>query len=275
MPPAIDAFAVKNEPLSQRQTRSTLQHIGLLAYRPGPVDYTFERVDGTTGRVHRRAELVQTAPVPHWSCPLIVQVSRWDPLKDMEGVMAGFVRALGHLGNAHLALVGPEVSAVSDDPEGQQVLERCVRAWHRLPASAKERVHLVCLPMEDVEENAAMVNAIQRHATIVVQKSLQEGFGLTVTEAMWKGRAVVASAVGGIQDQIDDGVHGMLLEKPSVPTALGDTLARLLQDGPLLRRLGRNARRRAANRFLGPRQTMQTMQLLQAIDGNGKRRQSA
>jgi trehalose synthase len=129
--------------------------------------------------------------------------------------------------------------------------------------------------MEDVEENAAMVNAIQRHATIVVQKSLQEGFGLTVTEAMWKGRAVVASAVGGIQDQIDDGVHGMLLEKPSVPTALGDTLARLLQDGPLLRRLGRNARRRAANRFLGPRQTMQTMQLLQAIDGNGKRRQSA
>ena len=68
--------------------------------------------------------------------------------------------------------------------------------------------------MDDVDENAIIVNAVQRHATVVVQKSLVEGFGLTVTEAMWKSRPVVASAVGGIQDQIADGKEGLLLPDP-------------------------------------------------------------
>ena len=73
---------------------------------------------------------------------------------------------------------------------------------------------LACLPMEDLDENGAIVNALQRQATIVVQKSLKEGFGLTVTEAMWKARPVVASATGGIEDQIEDGVTGVLLPNP-------------------------------------------------------------
>ena len=77
-----------------------------------------------------------------------------------------------------------------------------------------ERVHLACLPMTDIEENAAIVNAIQRRATVVVQKSLAEGFGLTVAEAMWKARPVVASRVGGIQDQIVDGESGILIDDP-------------------------------------------------------------
>ena len=68
--------------------------------------------------------------------------------------------------------------------------------------------------MDDIDENAIIVNALQRHATVVVQKSLVEGFGLTVTEAMWKSRPVLASAVGGIQDQIVDGTDGVLLPDP-------------------------------------------------------------
>ena len=74
-----------------------------------------------------------------------------------------------------------------------------------LPAAARARVLLVTLPLDDADENAAMVNALQRHATVIVQKSLAEGFGLTVAEGMWKGRPVVGSAVGGIIDQIADG----------------------------------------------------------------------
>ena len=70
------------------------------------------------------------------------------------------------------------------------------------------------MPLDDVDENAIVINALQRHAFAVVQKSLVEGFGLTVTEAMWKGKAVVASKVGGIQDQIVDGVDGLLVEDP-------------------------------------------------------------
>ena len=76
-------------------------------------------------------------------------------------------------------------------------------------------MHLALLPMEDSEENAAIVNALQRGAAVVVQKSLAEGFGLTVAEAMWKSRPVVASRIGGIQDQIEDGTSGVLLADPT------------------------------------------------------------
>jgi hypothetical protein len=80
--------------------------------------------------------------------------------------------------------------------------------------AVRARCHLVTVPMDDVSENAIIVNGVQRHATVVVQKSLLEGFGLTVTEAMWMSRPVVASAVGGIQDQIADGKERLLLPDP-------------------------------------------------------------
>ena len=94
------------------------------------------------------------------------------------------------------------------------MLREAIAARARLPAEARRRVHLATLPMDDLEENAVIVNALQRHAFVVVQKSLAEGFGLTVAEAMWKGRPVVASKVGGIQDQIADGESGILLDDP-------------------------------------------------------------
>ena len=87
---------------------------------------------------------------------------------------------------AELVLAGPNVRAIQDDPEEVSTFERVETAWRKLPHSHRNRVHLACLPMGDVEENAAIVNALQRHAAVVVQKSLHEGFGLTVTEAMWK-----------------------------------------------------------------------------------------
>jgi trehalose synthase len=104
--------------------------------------------------------------------------------------------------------------------------------------------------MDDLEENAAVVNALQRHAAVVVQKSLREGFGLTVTEAMWKGRPVVASKLGGVRKQIEDGVSGLLVEDPSDLAAFGALLRRVLRDGTLARRLGEAAYRRARQRFL-------------------------
>lgn len=272
MPPAIDAFSSKNQPIARGTVRAILRHIGLLATRrPGPTNaLSFVRMDGTPGCVMRTAQIHQVAPIVDWRMPLITQVSRWDPLKDMQGVMQGFVRGLDRLGSAHLALVGPDVAGVSDDPEGAAVFEECVAQWRALPRAARERVHLVSLPMDDVEENAVMVNAIQRHATVVVQKSLEEGFGLTVTEAMWKGRAIVASAVGGIQDQIVDGVHGLLLPDPTDLDALGVALERLLGDHALVRRLGRNARRRAVANFLGPRRLTQLVDVIYRVEGRAR-----
>ena len=110
---------------------------------------------------------------------------------------------------------GPSVAGVADDPEGAEVLAEVRAQREALEPDLRGRVHLAILPMDDVAENAAMVNAIQRRSDVVVQKSLAEGFGLTVAEAMWKSRPVVAGAVGGIQDQIEDGVSGVLIDDPS------------------------------------------------------------
>ena len=143
----------------------------------------------------------------------------------MTGVLAAFAEHLETLpADVHLTLVGPDVSGVTDDPEGAEVLAESHDLWQSLAHAVQKRSHLCCLPMDDVDENARLVNALQRYATVVVQKSLVEGFGLTVTEPMWKGRPVIASAVGGIQDQIVDGVSGLLLPDPRDLSAFANSL---------------------------------------------------
>ena len=105
--------------------------------------------------------------------------------------------------------------------------------------------------MNDPDEAAIIVNALQRHATVVTQKSLAEGFGLTVVEAMWKHRPVVASKVGGIVDQIVDGTSGLLIDDPSDLEGFADAINRLLADQAFAARIGANAHERAHRDFLG------------------------
>jgi len=119
--------------------------------------------------------------------------------------------------------------------------------------------------MIDTEENAAIVNALQRHAEVVVQKSLAEGFGLTVAEAMWKGRPVVASRIGGIQDQIEDGRTGMLIDDPRDLGEYGRYVVSLLEDPSRARKIGEAAREQVRNYFLGPRHLMQYAELFQDL----------
>ena len=119
--------------------------------------------------------------------------------------------------------------------------------------------------MHDPDEAAAIVNALQRHASVVVQKSLAEGFGLTVAEAMWKSRPVVGSAVGGITDQIVDGEHGLLIEDPRDLEGFGAAVERLLRDPNEAKRLGHNARERALSEFLGDRHLARYARVLGAI----------
>lgn len=259
--PSIDPFSPKNQDLDPDTVRAVVGHVGLVAGgHPAPAG--FLRRDGSPGRVDHLADIVRTGPPPEVTTPLVVQVSRWDRLKDMQGLMEGFAEHVATATPAHLALVGPNVSGVADDPEGAEVLEECFAAWRDLPHAARARIQLVCLPMADVEENAAIVNAIQRHATVVVQKSLAEGFGLTVAEAMWKAKPVVASAVGGIQDQIVDGESGLLLADPTDHEELASALVKVLADADLARRLGASARQRASERFLGSRHLLDYAQLL-------------
>jgi trehalose synthase len=172
-------------------------------------------------------------------------------MKDMAGVMEGFAYHVDPALGAHLVLAGPAVKGVAADPEAAEVYDDCIERWRRLPHEARSRVHLACTPMTDPDEAAAIVNALQRHAAVVVQKSLAEGFGLTVAEAMWKSRPIVASAVGGIVDQIEHGEQGLLLNDPHDPETFGAAIEALLSDSGRAEQLAHNARARAVRDLLG------------------------
>ena len=261
--PSIDAFAPKNAEQSREQSLSIMATAGVLA---GDVDAypTFTRSDGTPGRVERRAEMLEEEPLVS-DVPVVMQVSRWDTLKDPLGVLGAFAENVASRSAAHLLLVGPSTAAVADDPEGAQVLDSVRAAWHDLPAPARRRVHLCSLPMDDIEENAAIVNALQRHAHVVVQKSLAEGFGLTVAEAMWKRRPVVASRIGGIRDQIEDGRSGVLLSDPRDLEQVGAAISGLLADGERAEQMGLAAQRRVQEQFLGPHHLGRYFEVIQRV----------
>jgi trehalose synthase len=261
VPPSIDPFSPKNQELSAAQRQGILAAMGVLDGPSGGA--TFTRRDGSAGSVTRRVSVVAEGPLDA-TAPLVIQVSRWDHLKDMAGVMAGFADRVVSHGGAQLALVGPAVDSVSDDPEGREVLEQCIEAWSVLSPQQRRRIRLLILPMDDGDENAAMVNALQRHATIIVQKSLAEGFGLTVAEGMWKAKAVVASAVGGIVDQVAPGT-GVLLDDPLDLVAFGDTLASLIDRGEDVVRLGENARRHVLESFVGDKHLLQYGALMERL----------
>ena len=154
------------------------------------------------------------------------------------------------------------MTGVADDPEAAEVLEECMELWRALPHAVRSRVHLGCTPMADPDEAAAIVNALQRHAAVVVQKSVAEGFGLTVAEAMWKARPIVASAVGGIVDQVVSGEHGLLVADPLDLASFGSAVETLLRDRPEATRLAANTRARAGAEFLGDRHLEQYGELL-------------
>jgi len=243
--PSIDPLAAKNRPLRGSRVLALLTQIGLL------------EGDGQG----QAPAVLGGAPPFSPGDPLVVQVSRWDRLKDMEGVLRGFADRLAGRGDARLALIGPVVDGVADDPEGARVLTECVGAWESLPRRARDAIRLVALPMDDPVANAVLVNAVQRHASVVVQKSLQEGFGLTVTEAMWKSRPVVASAVGGITGQIPPGT-GILLTDPRDLDTFGETLADLLARPADRAAMGRRARRHVRAHFLSDRHLIDYARLL-------------
>jgi trehalose synthase len=264
IPPSIDAFSPKNHAMSFASVTAVLRAAGLAADHHHRSRAVFERLDGSIGQVTHEARRVEEGQL-RLDAPLLVQVSRWDRLKDPLGVLAAFADYVRNEDeDPHLVLAGPDVEAVADDPEGGEVFAEVEAAWHALPRRLRRRVHLALLPMEDPDENAVIVNALQRRADVVAQKSVAEGFGLTVAEAMWKGRPVVASAVGGIQDQIEDGRTGHLVA-PDDLRGFGERVSELIEDVHAAERLGEAAQRRVRDHFLGPRHLTQYLELLERV----------
>ena len=214
--PSIDAFSPKNQDMDDATALAILGHVGLLgAGVPQDVTATFTRYDGSPGRVDRRCDIISTGPPPGRGHAARHPGLAVGPPQGPRGCDARLRRArMRRHGGAPRA-------GRTQRQRGHRRPRRCRRsstrsteAWRALPHERRARVQLACLPMADIDENAAIVNALQRHSAIVVQKSIQEGFGLTVAEAMWKSRAVVATAVGGIRDQVTDGETGVLLDDP-------------------------------------------------------------
>ena len=260
IPPSIDPFSPKNQDLDAATVRAILAKVGVLDGAAPQVPAGFVRRNGETGTVTMQAGITgEGRPGPEDA--VLLQVSRWDRLKDMAGVMRGFADHVVPGGGGYLVLAGPAVSEVADDPEGAAVYGECLLQWHDLPPAARARILLVTLPLDDIDENAAMVNALQRYATVIAQKSLAEGFGLTVSEGMWKGRPVIGSAVGGIIDQIADGT-GILLPDPADLKAFGQAVRLLFADRAKAAQLGLAAHDYVRENYLGDIHLMRYAKLL-------------
>jgi trehalose synthase len=201
MPPAIDPLSPKNEELSMATVRELVEGLGI------------------DPRI-----------------PIVLQVSRFDRLKDPVGVIEAFRLASG-AEPGQLVLAG---GGADDDPEGAEVLAEVRDRASRVPG-----VTVLELPPDRHRE----INALQRAATVVVQKSVREGFGLVVTEAMWKGKAVIGTAVGGIREQIIPGLTGFLVYSTE---GMALRIRQLLGDPELAARMGENARENVRTNYLLP-----------------------
>ena len=178
--------------------------------------------------------------------PIVTQISRFDRWKDPEGVIKAFKLANKEV-HCTLVLLG---NIATDDPEGEEV-------FMSLSNSREERI--IILTVQD----GALVNALQRRAAVVIQKSIREGFGLTVTEAMWKGAAVIGGNAGGIRYQIKDGSNGFLVSSNEEAAA---RIVQLINDNTLREQLGQKAKESVRKHFLLTRLLEQYLDLFSSFE---------
>jgi trehalose synthase len=263
--PSLDPLSHKNRELSLHKLVGILSDAALtephwpLVAPPWPEGARRLQTDGTWATA--------TAPedIGLLARPIITQVSRWDKLKGFEPLMEGFralklglvsrpahdVRHRRRLELARLVLAGPDPSSIQDDPEGLVVLKSLRNRYMELEPDVREDVAVLALPMGSRKANALMVNALQTSSDIVAQNSLREGFGLTVTEAMWKRKPVLGSARAcGVRLQVRDGVDGVLVSNPIDSEEIAEAMHRMLADEDRLETWGNDAQRRAYDEFL-------------------------
>ena len=256
IPPCIDAFSPKNQDLTDEQVAAILGTAGIASGPTPDAEPTDPEV--TLEARRRHGEPLDPDAV------VVAQIGRWDRLKDPIGVINGFAEHIAPNTDAHLLLAGPLADAVDDDPDGSEVMKEVLAAVDALSADVKDRIHIENLPAHDIDQSAFMVNAIQRRADVMVQKSLAEGFGLTVAEAMWKSRPMVASGVGGIQDQIEHGETGLLIDDPEDLAAFGGAVTQLLSNRERAQEMGEKARGSVRDRFLVPSHLMTWYEVLES-----------
>jgi trehalose synthase len=282
--PALDPLTAKNRPLRVQQVVSILERGGLLRHSGERSLPQFRQVAQRLQPDGSWRSACDPDDVGLLTRPIITQVSRWDRLKGFLPLMhgfAGFRRQLAEeplddelvqrrLGMTRLVLAGPDPSSIADDPEGGAVLDELRRHYMALDGEVQKDVALLALPMADLHENALLVNALQRVSTVIVQNSLREGFGLTITEAMWKGVPVLSNSHAcGPRQQVRDGVDGRLIADPGDAEQIARALRSMLRDPARLERWGRSAERHVHDHFLTYGQLSHWLRLLGRLTGQG------
>lgn len=261
--PSIDPLSHKNRPLSLHKLTGILGNAGLLSSEHPKLypDYEHKvarlQPDGTFGPASNGDDIGLLFR------PILTQVSRWDRLKGFFSLLEGFVelkrnnqhngdrsRIIDRIRNTRLVLAGPDPASVADDPEGKEVLQELIDTYVSLSPELQEDVVILLLPMHSAKENALIVNALQRSSYLVVQNSLQEGFGLTATEAMGKRIAVLASNACGLRNQVRNHIDGRLLRHPEDPKVVATHLENLLSNPKLVEEMSFSAEKRVLDHFL-------------------------
>jgi trehalose synthase len=280
--PALNPLSPKNRTLSVSELTDILRRARLASSPHPTVDGDFAPPARRLQRDGSFAPATRPDDLGLLDRPIVTQISRWDRLKGFAPLLQGFTRmkerrfldrnAISErdryrLSLSRLVLAGPDPDSVSDDPEGQEVFNEICRLWHDLPPEIQRDVAVITLPMTSRRINSLMVNALQRCSTIVAQNSIQEGFGLTVTEAMWKRRPVMGTHAAGLREQVKDGVHGRHTPSAEDPEAIAHTIHEMLNAEAERTTWARNARRRVSDRYLVFTQVRRWLEVLaQTVD---------
>lgn len=263
VPPAIDPLSHKNRSLQLHKITGILYQSGIIEndkrilYDAYSHQVRRVQADGSFGEVNspENLDLIYR--------PLVTQISRWDRLKGFRELMEAFIymkKENLEIGDpssleykrtqmALLVFGGPDPAFVADDPEGKAVLQELTQVYQSVDSEMQKDIAILLLPLHSTKENALMVNAIQRASSVVVQNSLQEGFGLTATEAMWKRKPVLVSGAAGLRFQVQDYRTGRINYDPTDITALAHTLKSMLHSPKERDKWGFNGQIRVIQEF--------------------------
>jgi trehalose synthase len=285
--PSLHPLDYKNKFLRHTEINTILKKAGIIPYNPkyfNPNDeyqYKATMYDSETKKfvIPNTSERLRNFGLTER--PLIIQISRWDKLKGWSELLDAFITIKNNIDNPQvmknekmkkfcermcLVMVGPDASKVSDDPEGAAVLKELIDKIANIPDKHADSVALINLPLEVRYENALMVNALQRISSIIVQNSIKEGFGLTMTEGLWKQIPCIGSSAVGIKRQILDGVNGLLIEDPTDYKCVASRLLEMISLPEDIReKLTQNAKLHVLKNFLIYKQMLSYLKCAQEI----------
>ena len=242
IPPAIDPLSHKNRALQLHKNIGILYQSGIMKEHKAILYHRYNHLvrkvlpNGDFGNVNEQDDL------DFLYRPIVTEISRWDRLKGFKELMQAFIQMkLDNRKNGDpdsleykriemtlLVLAGPDPAFVSDDPEGQEVLKELTEQYQSVDSALQNDIAILLLPLDNPKENALIVNAIQRSSSIIVQNSIQEGFGLTATEAMWKRKPILVSGAAGLKFQVEHKKSGIINEDPKDIDRLSKTLEYML-----------------------------------------------